>query len=104
MAAMRDDAVRLGVPVAALETTRASIGRRAMRLERRFATAVLRRDATLATDFATLAAALRPDGVRQERVLNGAALVARYGPLLIDAVLARARPHARALIDDVAAT
>jgi len=104
MAAMRDDAARLGVPVAALETTRASIGRRAMRLERRFATAVLRRDATLATDFATLAAALRPDGVRQERVLNGAALVARYGPLLIDAVLARARPHARSLIDDVAAT
>jgi len=104
MAAMRADAARLGVPVTALETTRAAIGRRAMRLERRFATALLRHETTLASDFATMAAALYPDGMRQERVLNGTAMVARHGRTLVDAVMAQVRPYARALIDADAAT
>jgi bacillithiol synthase len=71
---------------------------RADRLERRLLAAVKRRETSLMTDVATLRAALRPRGERQERGLNPIPILARQGLALVDEMRAAARAHADAIV------
>jgi uncharacterized protein YllA (UPF0747 family) len=71
---------------------------RADRLERRILAAVKRRERSLMSDVATLRAALRPLGKRQERVLSPIPILARHGLELLGAMRDAARPHAQALV------
>jgi uncharacterized protein YllA (UPF0747 family) len=71
---------------------------RADRLERRLLAAVKRREASLMSDVATLRAALRPQGKRQERVLNPIPMLARQGLSLLGGMRDAARAHAEALV------
>ncbi len=71
---------------------------RAERLERRFLAAVKRRETALMTDVATLRAALRPRGARQERVLSPVPILARHGMALLDDMLVAAGPHAERIV------
>jgi hypothetical protein len=59
---------------------------------------VKRRETSLMRDIATATAALYPDGKRQERAINFLPILARQGRPLLDAMLAEARRHARALM------
>jgi uncharacterized protein YllA (UPF0747 family) len=88
----------LEVPTASVDTTRGAIGNRIERLERRVRAAVKRRDEGVMAEFATLRAALYPEGERQDRVLSFVSMLAREGPGLIDDVRARARGHSAALV------
>lgn len=71
---------------------------RADRLERRLLAAVKRRETGLMTDVATLRAALRPRGERQERVLNPLPILARHGMALLEDMIAAARPHSEQIV------
>jgi len=71
---------------------------RAARLERRLLAAVKRRERALMTDAATLRAALRPRGERQERVLNPVPMLARNGLTLLDEMRDAAQAHAKSLV------
>jgi uncharacterized protein YllA (UPF0747 family) len=88
----------LEVPAASVDATRGSIGNRIERLERRVRAAIKRRDEGVMAEFATLRAALYPDGERQDRMLNFVSMLAREGPPLIDEVRALAHDHCRALV------
>jgi uncharacterized protein YllA (UPF0747 family) len=81
-----------------VDGTRAQLAHRLDRLERRLVAAEKRRADGVARDLATAAAALRPRGAPQERVLNAIPLLARHGPALLDAMLAGARAHAEAIV------
>jgi uncharacterized protein YllA (UPF0747 family) len=81
-----------------VDGTRAQLAHRVDRLERRLVAAEKRRASDVARDLALARAALRPRGSRQERVLNAIPLLARYGPALVDGMLAAARPHAAAIV------
>lgn len=91
-------------PAAALDLERAVQGaagamlHRAERLERRFLAAVKRRETALMTDVATLRAALRPRGARQERVLSPIPILARHGMALLDEMIGAASPHAERIV------
>ena len=76
-----------------------SLQHRLDRLERRFVAAIKRREATQMRDVATLRAALRPGGTRQERVLNAIPLLARHGCALLAEMVYAARPHAASLVE-----
>src|SRR5205085_3135367 len=67
------------VPPASLQGLRRSLLHRLERAERRYLTAVKRRESELMRDVATAAASLHPNGIRQERVLNFVPFLARYG-------------------------
>jgi uncharacterized protein YllA (UPF0747 family) len=71
---------------------------RADRLERRLVAAVKRREVELMRDVATLRAALRPRGERQERVLNPVPILARQGLALLGEMRASARAHAESIV------
>ena len=71
---------------------------RADRLERRLVAGVKRRETGLMTDAATVRAALRPLGGRQERVLNPIPILARHGTALLEEMRDVARHHADALV------
>ena len=71
---------------------------RADRLERRLLAAVKRREVALMDDVATLRAALRPQGKRQERVLNPIPILTRQGATLLQEMRDAARAHADALV------
>jgi uncharacterized protein YllA (UPF0747 family) len=71
---------------------------RADRLERRLVAAVKRREVELMRDVATLRAALRPRGERQERVLNPIPILARQGLALLGEMRATACAHAEAIV------
>jgi bacillithiol synthase len=86
------------LPSAAVQGTRKTLLHRLDRLERRFVAAVKRRETSLMRDIATATAALYPDGKRQERAINFLPILARQGRPLLDAMLAEARRHARALM------
>lgn len=76
-----------------------SLQHRLDRLERRFVAAIKRREAMQMGDVATLRAALRPGGTRQERVLNAIPLFARHGRALLAEMANAARPHAASLVE-----
>ncbi|HET7186535.1 MAG TPA: bacillithiol biosynthesis BshC [Gemmatimonadaceae bacterium] len=76
-----------------------SLQHRLDRIERRFVAAIKRREASQMRDVATLRAALRPGGTRQERVLNAIPLFARHGRALLAEMVNAARPHAASLIE-----
>jgi uncharacterized protein YllA (UPF0747 family) len=71
---------------------------RADRLERRLLAAVKRRESSLMNDVATLRAALRPRGERQERVLNPIPIFARHGLVLLEEMRVAALAHAEAIV------
>ncbi|HEY0779641.1 MAG TPA: bacillithiol biosynthesis BshC [Gemmatirosa sp.] len=82
----------------AREGARLQLRGRVARLERRALAAVKRRETEALRTLAFAQAALMPNGGRQERVLSFVPLLARYGPALVDAMLAGARAHADALV------
>jgi bacillithiol biosynthesis cysteine-adding enzyme BshC len=71
---------------------------RAERLERRLVAALKRRDEAMREDVATMRGALYPGGQRQERALNLLPVLARHGLGVLEAMRARARGHAAALV------
>jgi len=83
----------------AVEGATRSLGHRLDRLERRIVAAIKRRDAARMRDVATLRAALRPNGGRQERVLNAIPLLTRSGCELLADMRRAAGPHAARLVD-----
>jgi uncharacterized protein YllA (UPF0747 family) len=86
------------VPAASLEGLRRAVMHRFERTERRFVAAVKRRETDLMRDIATAAAALYPEGNRQERMLNFVPFLARYGQGLLDAMRGEAERYARDLL------
>ncbi len=84
----------------ALDGARRGFEHRIDRLERRVLAGVKRRDAAVMRDIATVRGSLYPAGVRQERQMSFVPFLAKYGPELVDAMLAAARSHARALVGD----
>ena len=118
-AAMRDDARRAleemrlaiaslpaGVAVesealgltSAVEGATRSLQHRLDRLDRRIVAAIKRRDTARMRDVATLRGALRPNGARQERVLNAIPLLTRNGCELLADMHRAAGPHAALLV------
>jgi bacillithiol biosynthesis cysteine-adding enzyme BshC len=84
----------------ALDGARRGIEHRIGRLERRVLAGVKRREAALMRDVAVVRGSLFPGGIRQERRLAFVPLLAKYGPALLDDMLAAARAHARGLIGE----
>jgi hypothetical protein len=84
----------------ALDGARRGIEHRIERVERRVLAGVKRREAALMRDIAVVRGSLFPGGIRQERRLAFVPLLAKYGPALLDDMLAAARAHARGLIGD----
>jgi bacillithiol biosynthesis cysteine-adding enzyme BshC len=84
----------------ALDGARRGIEHRIERLERRVVAGVKRREAALMRDINVVRGSLFPGGIRQERRLAFVPLLAKYGPALVDDMLAAARAHARGLIGD----
>jgi len=94
---MRQSAEALGLE-RAVQGAAGALQHRTDRLERRLLAAVKRREAALMTDVATLRAALRPRGERQERVLNPIPILARHGLSLVGEMRDAARPRAEAVV------
>lgn len=86
------------VPPASLQGLRRSLLHRVERAERRYIAGVKRREDALMRDIATAVAALYPNGMRQERVLNWVPFLARYGPTLMEQMRGEATRYAAALI------
>ena len=82
------------IPAASLQGLRRSWLHRVERAERRYVAAVKRKEADLVRDIGTAAAALYPEGERQERVLNFVPFIARYGRALIEQMKVEAERHA----------
>lgn len=89
------------LPARALEGARRGLEHRIERLERRLVAGAKRRETTLMRDVATARGALFPHGARQERRLSFVPFLARYGPSLIEDMIAAARQHAHELIGGV---
>jgi uncharacterized protein YllA (UPF0747 family) len=87
----------LGIGGAVVGATGA-LNHRMDRLERRLVAAIKRREAAQMFDLATLRAALRPRGGRQERTLNLLPLLARNGCELLADMCRVAGSHAAALV------
>jgi bacillithiol synthase len=81
-----------------LEGVQRSIEHRIQRLERRLLAGVKRRETELMRKIATVRGALYPHGAPQERKLAYVPFLARYGPGLLESMLAAAQRHARMLI------
>lgn len=90
---MRESAEALDLE-RAVQGAAGAMQHRADRLERRLLAAVKRRETALMSDVATLRAALRPRGQRQERVLNPVPMLARHGMALLTEMRDAAGPHA----------
>lgn len=86
------------VPLPVIEGLQRSLAHKLGRAERRLLAAAKRRDDQVRRDLATVSAALRPLGKRQERVLNFVPMLARNGDDLLAAMLGEARAHAAALV------
>ena len=87
------------VPDRSLEGLQHAIEHRLERTERRFVAAVKRAEDDAMRRLATARGSLFPHGTRQERKLAYIPFLARYGPELLEQMLAGARAHARALVD-----
>ncbi len=77
---------------------RANLLRRLDRFERRLIAAAKREHADIMHEIATARGSLYPFGKAQERSLNFVPLVAQYGAILKQEMLAEAREHARRLL------
>jgi bacillithiol synthase len=86
------------VPGAAVLGAKGSLFARLKRLERRYLAGVKRREEDLMRQIGTARAHLFPDGERQERALSFIPMLARQGPLLVDAMRNAATEHAEALV------
>jgi uncharacterized protein YllA (UPF0747 family) len=87
-------------PVAPAVTSglRANLTRRLDRFERRLIAASKKQHADIMREIGTARGSLYPLGKPQERALNFVPLLARYGPMLRDEMLAGARAHAEQLV------
>jgi bacillithiol biosynthesis cysteine-adding enzyme BshC len=92
------------VPPASVQGLRRTLLHRLERAERRYVAAVKRRETELMREIATAAAALYPNGVRQERVLNFVPFLTRYGRQLLEQMHAEAQRDAHRLIESSAST
>ena len=88
------------VPPAVTDGLRANLTRRLDRFERRLIAAAKKQHADIMQEIGTARSSLYPLGKSQERALNFVPLLARYGPMLMDEMLARARDHAEGLLGD----
>lgn len=95
--ALGADSEELGVGAAVIGATQ-SIQHRVDRLERRLVAALKRRESEQMHHIATLRAALRPHGLRPERVLNAIPALARSGCALLESMRTEARVHADVLL------
>ena len=86
------------VPPASVQGLRRSLMHRLERAERRYIAGAKRREDALMRDIATAAAALYPNGMRQERVLNWVPFLARYGPAFPELMRGEATRHAAAMV------
>ncbi|HJQ20186.1 MAG TPA: bacillithiol biosynthesis BshC [Gemmatimonadaceae bacterium] len=86
------------LPHAVIDGLRNSLDHRLQRGERRLLAAVKRREERIHTDLRVAAAALYPNGERQERVLNYIPMLVRGGATLMEDLRAGARAHAAALL------
>ena len=87
------------VPDRALDGLQRAIEHRLERTERRFIAAVKRAEVDAMRQLATARGSLFPHGTRQERKLAYIPFLAKYGPELLDEMLAGAREHAKALVE-----
>ena len=88
------------VPAAVVNGLRANLMRRLDRFERRLIAAAKRQHADIMQEIGTARGSLYPLGKPQERSLNFVQLLARYGPMLRDEMMAGARVHAEALLNN----
>jgi uncharacterized protein YllA (UPF0747 family) len=79
---------------------RANLTRRLDRFERRLIAAAKKQHADVMREIGTARGSLYPLGKPQERALNFVPLLARYGPMLRDEMLAGARAHTERLLGD----
>ncbi|HET7584619.1 MAG TPA: bacillithiol biosynthesis BshC [Gemmatimonadaceae bacterium] len=93
------DAARRLLPPAVIAGFHRDLEHRVSRLERRARAAVKRADAQMMHDIATARGSLFPGGAPQERRLNLIPLLARHGPVLLDALRAEASAHAAAVVE-----
>jgi bacillithiol biosynthesis cysteine-adding enzyme BshC len=100
MDALSDAVAEAKVPLAPAVTggLRANLARRFDRFERRLIAAAKKEHADVMQEIGTARGSLYPFGKPQERSLNFVPLLARYGPLLRDEMLAGARDHAMRLV------
>ncbi len=80
---------------AVIEGLARSLAHRLDRMQRRVLAAVKRREADTMRRVAALRGALYPHDAPQERKLSTIPFLARYGPALVDEMLAHAREHAQ---------
>ena len=102
MASLSDAIAEEKAPVAPAVTAglRAHLTRRFDRFERRLIAAAKKQNADVMHQIGTARGSLYPLGKPQERSLNFVPLLARYGPVLRDEMLAGAREHAATLLGD----
>jgi uncharacterized protein YllA (UPF0747 family) len=86
------------VVAASVQGLRRTLLHRLERAERRYVAAVKRRETELMHEIATAAAALYPNGERQERVLNFVPFLTRYGRLLLEQMRVEAQHHGERLV------
>jgi uncharacterized protein YllA (UPF0747 family) len=75
----------------ALDTAKQKIGHQVEALKGKYVSAAARRDETVLRHLETLSNSLFPDKKPQERVLNVASFVARYGPGVVSTLTNRFR-------------
>jgi bacillithiol biosynthesis cysteine-adding enzyme BshC len=102
MDALAEAAVEEKAPVAPAVAggLRANLMQRLDRFERRLIAAAKKQHADVMQEIGTARGSLYPLGKPQERSLNFVPLLARYGPMLRDDMLAGAREHADRLVGD----
>jgi uncharacterized protein YllA (UPF0747 family) len=100
--ALSDAGVKDNAPVGPAVTggLRANLMRRLDRFERRLIAAAKKLHADVMQEVGTARGSLYPLGKSQERGLNFVPLLARYGPMLREDMLAGARSHANRLLGD----
>lgn len=102
LSALGDAIVEEAAPLAPAVTggLRANLTRRLDRFERRLIAAAKKQHADTMHEIGTARGSLYPLGKPQERSLNFVQLLARYGPMLRDQMLAGARTHSDRLLGD----
>lgn len=102
LAALGDAIAKEEAPVAPAVTggLKANLTRRLDRFERRLIAAAKKQHGDIMQEIGTARGSLYPLGKPQERSLNFVPLLARYGPMLRDEMLAGARTHAERILGD----
>ncbi len=86
------------MPAPVIQGLHNSLGHRLGRAERRILAAAKRRDERVRRDLIAAAAAIWPNGKRQERVLNFIPMLTRGGEALVSDMRKAARAHAKQLL------